>query len=1487
MSSDRTRIPLVVLVCLFASASPGQTQSLVVNGVSSGTVSANAGSVVTVEVSGSSAALDWVALAPAGGSYIAWLYMNGTQSAPSSAIPSATLTFPLPFQIGDFEIRLYANNSYTVLATRTVSVGWPTNSSIVVEGLSPPDTVVALPGHAVTVDVAHGAGSPTDWVGLYRVGTQSYTSWQYLNGTGTPPASGVFSASLTFPLPLEQARYELRFYAHDSYALLATSTLVVVETPVVVSGQRPPVPLVVPPLATIAVSVMDGPAYPTDWLGLRRIVQGHPLVSWKYLNGSHTAPATGVSASTVEFQLPDGPGQYAVEFSPNDTYTVIGTSPTVTASCVSSVSRGSIAATSAGTTGSMSVVAPSGCGWTAESPSSFVHVTSGASGVGTGTMTFSVDSNASSDPLTGALTIGGYLVPVGQDGSGFDSTACELSLSATVTDPQSGTLNITGPSDCAWTVASGSSQVTVGQGSGTGPATVAYQLDAAWAPTSISGLSIGGLPTAVQSSASTGPICLQVPIIRLDNQVPIQWIQLCAYPTGQSSSPLDPPVATPPGGTYAQAQSVTLTAAAGATIRYTLDGQTPSAASPAYTTPLSIAATTTLKAGAFDQTGTPSATLTETYEIVPPPPVCAYTVAVSPETFPAAGGSGELSVTAPPACPWTAETAASWITFVGTVTGVGSGTVSYTASANEGDARSSSITLGYVSQDVHQLGTSADTVPPTIQATATPAANGFGWHFTDVRVVFSCSDALSGVVQCPGPVTVVGEGVDLLASGTALDAAGNSASASATFKIDRTAPVVTILSPEDRATASGSLVQVHAEVSDALSGVASAWCNGVEASIDNGQVTCDVSVRPGLNAVIVNVVDQAGNSGSAGVHVKVTGTPTTLLASPSHLTMLTQRVQPVSITSEFGVELSGVEWSSADPTVATVLETDGFLVEAHSEGSTVLTASWESLTTTVTVTVLGGTSLPTGTPVWSTAAAPGMGLQELFYTHKEDPSTPDFFAVEADATWTNVVARGLMADGRPGEVLPLGGGYPVMGDALGGLIVGTVDGALARVGGPAGTLPWRHRFTDNVWPDGAAGIAQSPNGRIYFVETLSDGGTPLAKHVVVLDGHTGQTLERIPLPTGSATINGSEGCWSTQWSTYETMSEVGKLAVNTDGDVYLPFDLQSGVEGCGAVPHVNNTAAYLLKMGAQGGSSTITLASMVAGDHSGVGVGQVVPDGEGGVTAFGVRSHDGASQVQHLLFHHAGGASAGAVEIETTATEPSAGVVGADKLLFTADGYIDLITGTVTAFSPTTGGLVVPLAEGGVTEIELPVSDPVQVAFGGWAGMANGAAAVFQGLELNEFPLTFRLGLGNAQRQQAPRMPYGTVDRAAIAVLRFYNPRSIEENREYGGSICRAATGGYLGNVPNLGVAFSDSVVPTPCEPNQLRGGRYHTHGRDGNDGFSSVDISNADADSVGGAWIPSYVATPCGRIYKYKGPNFAVHAQFPEKTDTSRTCNP
>ena len=85
---------------------------------------------------------------------------------------------------------------------------------------------------------------------------------------------------------------------------------------------------------------------------------------------------------------------------------------------------------------------------------------------------------------------------------------------------------------------------------------------------------------------------------------------------------------------------------------------------------------------------------------------------------------------------------------------------------------------------------SLDKTAPTVAASADRAPDAAGWYRDDVTVRFVCGDTLSGVDRCPA-AQVLGEGRGQSASGTASDAAGNAASASASgIDVDKTAPVL-------------------------------------------------------------------------------------------------------------------------------------------------------------------------------------------------------------------------------------------------------------------------------------------------------------------------------------------------------------------------------------------------------------------------------------------------------------------------------------------------------------------------------------------------------------------------------------------------------------------------------------------------------------------------------------------------------------------------
>lgn len=116
-----------------------------------------------------------------------------------------------------------------------------------------------------------------------------------------------------------------------------------------------------------------------------------------------------------------------------------------------------------------------------------------------------------------------------------------------------------------------------------------------------------------------------------------------------------------------------------------------------------------------------------------------------------------------------------------------------------------------------------DTTAPAVSVSLSASANADGWHNGDVTVAFTCADSLSGVQSCAAPVAVSSEGAAQNVSGSATDRAGNSASASATLNLDKTAPTISwgVLPPAPDG-ASGWYVSPVTEdftCSDALSGV--------------------------------------------------------------------------------------------------------------------------------------------------------------------------------------------------------------------------------------------------------------------------------------------------------------------------------------------------------------------------------------------------------------------------------------------------------------------------------------------------------------------------------------------------------------------------------------------------------------------------------------------------------------------------------------------
>jgi hypothetical protein len=119
-----------------------------------------------------------------------------------------------------------------------------------------------------------------------------------------------------------------------------------------------------------------------------------------------------------------------------------------------------------------------------------------------------------------------------------------------------------------------------------------------------------------------------------------QWFRLSPASPGtpnmasQIFNKLPPPNLSHASGFYPGPITLTLThSTSGASLRYTTDGHTPTAASKLYTSPVQIDSTTAVRVAAFKDGMLPSATTTSTFFIQDPTTLPAFSLVTDPENF--------------------------------------------------------------------------------------------------------------------------------------------------------------------------------------------------------------------------------------------------------------------------------------------------------------------------------------------------------------------------------------------------------------------------------------------------------------------------------------------------------------------------------------------------------------------------------------------------------------------------------------------------------------------------------------------------------------------------------------------------------------------------------------------------------------------------------------------------------------------------------------
>jgi chitinase len=309
--------------------------------LSAGPATLFAGATITATVTnGPGNPRDWLALAPTAASNAAnvgWFYLNGTRNPPAQGLTAATVVFTAPATPGRYEVRLFANDGYTRLAT-----------SGTIEVVSGP--ILNVSDVSVT-EGNSGTLHATFTVTLSPANPTQPVTVNYATANGTAVAGSDYvaaSGTLTFAPSVTTQTITVTVLGdttNEQNETFAVNLSGATNAPIgdaegvgtIVNDDVPPTPTITPsattvsPGAIITFTIQNGPANPTDWVGFYRTGNNNAsYVSWVYLNGSQSPPSPGLSTATVQFIAPTTPGTYEARFFVSNGWGVLATSSIVT-----------------------------------------------------------------------------------------------------------------------------------------------------------------------------------------------------------------------------------------------------------------------------------------------------------------------------------------------------------------------------------------------------------------------------------------------------------------------------------------------------------------------------------------------------------------------------------------------------------------------------------------------------------------------------------------------------------------------------------------------------------------------------------------------------------------------------------------------------------------------------------------------------------------------------------------------------------------------------------------------------------------------------------------------------------------------------------------------------------------------------------------------------------------------------------------------------
>jgi len=414
-------------------------------------------------------------------------------------------------------------------------------------------------------------------------------------------------------------------------------------------------------------------------------------------------------------------------------------------------------------------------------------------------------------------------------------------------------------------------------------------------------------------------------------------------------------------------------------------------------------------------------------------------------------------------------------------------------------------------------------------------------------------------------------------------------------------PSLASVSPRNYA-AVGTPLLIRGQNLGAMQGQSSITFNGVTMTPTSWSSTGIVAPVPsGVGTGgFVSVTVGGLTASSPGPLVGTLPTPTSLQITPAGVNMLVGDTKQFVAMDNQGLIRYDATWTVDNPSLGSITTGSSPTLTALASGTVTLTATVQSVSAQMPVTISTLASFPAGTVLWSTPPVAGYSSSQIAQAVTTEFG-PDIYFVQGSSTQTLVQA--FTSDGQQtwqAQLPALAG--PAAPDGVGGLIVteacnpanpSGIPMNVVDLDGVTGAQTWETTITSssNACPPSPPKTAVRQDGLVVIAGPLQ-----ISPALVFL----GAALQAPAIPP--STITDEFGTVSM----CDCYTPVGQPIVDSDGSIYLEYEVRQVT----ASPAAVSSILWLMNITPDGSVTTTQLSSS---DNSNLYPGTIIPDGTGGV----------------------------------------------------------------------------------------------------------------------------------------------------------------------------------------------------------------------------------------------------------------------------------